>query len=74
MDLLESLGTREMDRNYDWSSHVGRYNISPEIWDQIKAENPTTQLVTMDSSPLPLNPEQRKLYDTVVGQYSQELA
>ena len=28
----------------------------------------------MDSSPLPLNPEQRKLYNTVVGQYSQELA
>ncbi len=28
----------------------------------------------MDSSPLPLNPEQRKLYDTVVDQYSQELA
>ena len=28
----------------------------------------------MDSSPLPLNLEQRKLYDTVVNQYSQELA
>jgi hypothetical protein len=63
-----------MDRNYDWSLHIGRYNISPEIWEQIKAENPITQLVTMDLSPLPLNPEQRKLYDTVVNQYSQELA
>ena len=67
MDLLDALGTREMDRNYDWSLHVGRYDISPEIWDQIKAGNPITQLVTMDSSPLPLNPEQRKLYDTVVN-------
>ncbi|KIX07689.1 uncharacterized protein Z518_02343 [Rhinocladiella mackenziei CBS 650.93] len=28
----------------------------------------------MNSSPVPLNPEQRKLYDTVVGQYAQELA
>ena len=28
----------------------------------------------MDPSPLPLNLEQRKLYDTVVDQYSQELA
>ena len=28
----------------------------------------------MDSSPLPLNLEQRKLYNTVVNQYSQELA
>src|ERR1700726_1071684 len=71
---LDSLGAREMDRNYNWSPHVGRYNISPEIWDQIKAENPIAQLVAIDPSPLPLNLEQRKLYDTVVGQYSQELA
>jgi hypothetical protein len=28
----------------------------------------------MDSSPLPLNLEQRKLYDIVVDQYSRELA
>ena len=63
-----------MDCNYDWSLHVGRYDISPKNWDQIKAENPIAQLVTMDSSPDPLNLEQRKLYDTVVDQYSQELA
>jgi hypothetical protein len=30
--------------------------------------------LTMDSSPLPLNSEQRKLYDTAVDQYSRELA
>ena len=30
-------------------------------------------MVTTDSSPLPLNTEQRKLYDIVVDQYSQEL-
>src|SRR5258705_366486 len=63
-----------MDRNYDWSLRVGRYDIAPEVWDQVKAENPIAQLVTMDSSPLPLNLEQRKLYDTVLDQYSQELA
>ena len=74
IDLLDSLGTREMDRDYDWSLHVGRYDISPEIWDQVKAENPVAQVVVMDSSPDPLNLEQRKLYDTVAGQYSQELA
>ena len=62
-----------MDRNYDWSLHVGRYDISPDIWDQVKAEKPIAQVVTIDSSPLPLNTEQRKLYDTVVDQYSQEL-
>ena len=63
-----------MDHNYDWSSHVSQYDISPEIWEQVKAENPIAQVVTLDSSPLPLNREQRKLYDTVVNQYSQELA
>lgn len=74
MDFLDSLGTRDMDCAYDWSPHVGRYDISPDIWAQLKAENPTAQLVTMDSSPLPLNREQRKLYDAVVSQYAQELA
>ena len=73
-DLLDSLGTRGMDRDYDWSLHVGRYDISPEIWDRVKAENPIAQVVVMDSSPDPLNLEQMKLYDTVVDQYSQELA
>ena len=28
---LESLGTQEMDWNYDWSSHVSRYDIPPKI-------------------------------------------
>ena len=56
-DLLDSLGAREMDREYDWSLHVGRYDISPEIWDQVKAENPLAQVVVMDSSPDPLNLE-----------------
>jgi hypothetical protein len=74
IDLLEGLGTRVIDRNYDWSPHVGRYDISPEIWDQIKAQNLVTQVVIIDPSPLPLNLEQRKLYNIVVSQYSRELA
>jgi ATP-dependent DNA helicase PIF1 len=73
MDLRQDIGTREIDRNYDWSIHVGRYNIHPEIWDQMKAENPVAQVVTIDSSPDSLNLEQMKLYDTVVSQYSNEL-
>jgi len=73
IDLLDSLGSREMDRAYDWSLHVGRYDLSPDIWERVKAENPVAQVVAMDSSPLPFNLEQRKLYDTVVDQYTQEL-
>ena len=74
IDLGQDLGTREIDRVYDWSAHVGRYNIHPEVWDQMKAENPVDQVVTMDSSPDSLNLEQRKLYDTVVSQYLNDLA
>jgi hypothetical protein len=72
MDLGQE-GIREIDRNYDWSIYIGRYNIHPEIWNQIKAENPIAQVVTIDSSPDSLNLEQRKLYDTIVSQYSNEL-
>jgi len=73
IDPLDSLGSREMDLIYDWSAHVGRYDISPDMWERVKAENPIEQVAAIDSSPDPLNVEQRKLYDTVVGQYSQEL-
>ena len=73
-DLLDSLGAREVDRNYDWSLHVGRYGLSSDIWDQVKADKPMAQVVMMDSSPLPLNIEQRKLYDMVINQYSQEVS
>jgi hypothetical protein len=69
----QDMGTREIDRDYDWSIHVGRYNIHPEVWDQMKAENPVEQVVEVDSSLDSLTLEQRKLYDTVVSQYSNEL-
>ncbi|KAH8654651.1 hypothetical protein BGZ60DRAFT_508337 [Tricladium varicosporioides] len=74
VDLGQETGTRDIDRNFNWSVHAWRHNIHPEIWDQIKVENLVTQVVTMDSSPDLLNLEQRKLYDTVVSQYENELA
>jgi hypothetical protein len=74
MDLGQDIEVRDIDREYDWSVHVGRYNIQPEIWDQVKAENPAAQVVSIDPSPDSLNLEQKKLYDTVVSQYSNELA
>src|SRR6195952_3364640 len=74
IDPLESPGMREIDRDYDWSLHVGPYEIPPEIWNQVKAEHSIVQAVAIDSSPDPLNLEQRKLYDMVVDQYAEELA
>jgi len=75
-DPLEGLGNRELDRGYDWGSHVGRYpNVLPGIWEQVKSENPTRQEVTdSDTSPDKLNAEQRKLYDLCVAQYTHELS
>ncbi|KAJ8063299.1 hypothetical protein OCU04_008529 [Sclerotinia nivalis] len=73
MDFFARLGGRDVDQNYDWSSHIGRYEIYPEIWDHVKADNPIEQLVHTSSSAVQLNAEQRKLYDTVVNQYIQEL-
>jgi hypothetical protein len=73
-DMLDSLGSREIDRSYDWSSHVGRYNeIHTEIWEQMKAENLIELRVEVDSSPEALNTEQRKLYETIVTQYTNEI-
>ncbi len=64
---LGALGTRETDRAYDWTLYVGQYQLYPEHWDQMKAKNPVSQVVALDPSPLPLNQEQRKLYDMVVA-------
>lgn len=72
-DRLDSLGSRPQDRAYDWSAHVGRYDpLDRIIWDQVKAENPIELSVTMDPDPLPLNREQRLLFDTLVDQYIAE--
>ena len=73
--MLNGLGGREIDRSYDWSPHIGRYNeIYPEVWEQIKAENPIKLRVEVNSSPEALNTEQRKLYDTIVNHYDHEIS
>ncbi|KAK8912380.1 ATP-dependent DNA helicase pfh1 [Metarhizium anisopliae] len=32
----DNLGERDSDRQYDWSRHVGKYNINPLFWDVTK--------------------------------------
>jgi hypothetical protein len=72
--FTDDLGSRDLDRIYDWTSHAGRDLTTPEDWDQFQLLNHTEQAVTVDSDPGPLNTEQRKLYDVVTAQYVQELA
>jgi hypothetical protein len=70
----EGVGYRDMDHNYDWSEYFGQYNYPVNIWNRLQAENLIDQHVTVDSTLEGLNLEQRKIYDTVVNQYIQELA
>jgi hypothetical protein len=72
--FTDDLGSRDLDRAYDWTSHVGRDITTVEAWDQFKLLNHIEQAVTVNSDPSPLNTEQRKLYDIVTAQYIQELA
>ncbi|KJZ70564.1 hypothetical protein HIM_10032 [Hirsutella minnesotensis 3608] len=59
------LGRRDVDVNYDWTPHVGRYTddgiLHGDFWKQHKAENPLH--LDVDHQPLEardsLNPEQR---------------
>jgi hypothetical protein len=41
----DNLGERYSDREYDWSRHVGKYNIAPLFWDVIKRTFPAEQLL-----------------------------
>jgi hypothetical protein len=72
--FTDNLGGRDLDRIYDWTSHVGRDLTTLEEWDQFKLLHYTEQAVTVDSEPRPLNTEQRKLYNIVTAQYIEELA
>ncbi|RYP03315.1 hypothetical protein DL765_010542 [Monosporascus sp. GIB2] len=72
---IDGLGRRDIDVNYDWTPHVGRYTddniLDGDYWKQRKAEN--TPGLDVDDQPLEardsLNPEQRLVYDTVMDHF-----
>jgi hypothetical protein len=72
--FTNDLGTREIDRLYDWMSHVSCNPVLPVTWELFKRQHATEQAVTIDADPSLLNTEQRKLYDVVTAQYTDELA
>jgi hypothetical protein len=72
--FTDDLSGRDLDRIYDWSSHVGRNLTTLEEWDQFKLLHYTEQAVTVDSNPSLLNTEQQKLYNIITAQYIEELA
>jgi hypothetical protein len=67
-DLLDNVGSREVDLSFNWSAYIRQYNeIHLEVWEQIKAENLIELWVEVDSSPGALNLEQRKLYNVIMA-------
>ena len=74
LDGLDGLGTRHMDRAYDWGPYAEKYILDCEGWGQLRVENPMEQLVDCSPSAGSLNLEQRKLYDIVIESYVQELS
>ncbi|KID80816.1 ATP-dependent DNA helicase PIF1, partial [Metarhizium majus ARSEF 297] len=72
---IDILGRRDIDINYDWAPHVGRYTddgiLNGDYWKQRKARNRLDldvdyQLLEARDS---LNRDQRLVYDTVVDHF-----
>ena len=63
-----------MDTDCNWPMFFDQYNHPSSILDRLQTEYLIDQAVTTNSSPGHLNPEQWTIYDTVVDQYTRELA
>ncbi|EFY90645.1 ATP-dependent DNA helicase PIF1 [Metarhizium acridum CQMa 102] len=72
---IDILGRRDIDINYDWTPHVGRYTddgiLKGDYWKQRKAANRLD--LDVDHQPLEardsLNRDQRLVYDTVMDRF-----
>jgi ATP-dependent DNA helicase PIF1 len=72
---IDVLGRRDIDLNYDWAPHFGRYAdddiFNGDYWKQRKAETPMD--LDVDDQPLEardsLNPEQRLVYGMVMDHF-----
>lgn len=70
----DDLGDRDADRQYDWSRHVGKYNIDTSFWDVTKRACPAEPLLPSLNSVDLLNREQRTVYNLIIDHYSDFLA
>ncbi|KID82373.1 ATP-dependent DNA helicase PIF1 [Metarhizium guizhouense ARSEF 977] len=72
---IDILGRRDIDINYDWTPHIGRYTddgiLKGDYWKQRKAANRLG--LDVDHQPLEardsLNRDQRLVYDTVMDHF-----
>ena len=77
---LDMLGRRDIDINYSWAPHVGRYTddgiLQGDYWKRLLSESSHGNL-DVDNVPLSardtLNREQRVVYDTVMGHFQRRI-
>ncbi|EED13561.1 hypothetical protein TSTA_098180 [Talaromyces stipitatus ATCC 10500] len=69
------LGERTIDREMDWSTHIGTHDyIQTDFWALMKEDFPRPSIVDSSASPESLETQQRHLYDLVIHHYKQHLA
>lgn len=63
------VGSRDVDQDYDWSQHDGRYpEVTPNFWDMAKASFETTAtLIWSQGAADRLNSKQREVYDLALN-------
>ncbi|XP_044723807.1 PIF1-like helicase domain-containing protein [Hirsutella rhossiliensis] len=71
-EVLDLLGRRDIDVNYDWTRHVGTYpELRDGYWKDLIASHPMANDVEVLGPQWrnTLNPQQRLVYDTFMGHF-----
>jgi hypothetical protein len=72
---IDMLGRRDIDINYDWTPHVGRYTDDGILYGDYWKQRKTRNRLDLDVNRQPLeardslNRHQRLLYDTVMDHF-----
>ncbi|EED12765.1 conserved hypothetical protein [Talaromyces stipitatus ATCC 10500] len=70
----DNIGDRTVDREMDWTPHVGRHSeLEDNFWMTLKADNPADMTVESSASYEGLEIKQRQIYDVVCGHYQMQL-
>lgn len=68
------LDTRQLDREYNWSAHIGRHpGLENDFWDAKKMAEPADTTVRSSATAASLQGKQLLLYNMVVSHYTEVL-
>ena len=66
----DDLGGRDLDRQYDWTRHIGHYgDLTESFWDALKADRPATPTELSRADPRTLEDKQHLFFDMVTKHY-----